>query len=43
MEKADANIIRQLSTEAGMETMLEDGIHKAIKGVTTLEEVARVV
>jgi type IV pilus assembly protein PilB len=43
MERADASIIRQLSREAGMETMLEDGINKAIKGVTTLEEVARVV
>lgn len=43
MERADAGIIRQMSIEAGMETMLEDGIKKAIKGVTTLEEVARVV
>jgi len=43
MEKSDASIIRQMSREAGMETMLEDGIQKAIKGVTTLEEVARVV
>jgi type II secretory ATPase GspE/PulE/Tfp pilus assembly ATPase PilB-like protein len=43
MERADASVIRQLSKEAGMESMLEDGIHKATKGVTTLEEVARVV
>jgi type IV pilus assembly protein PilB len=43
MERADASVIRQLSREAGMETMHEDGIQKAIKGVTTLEEVARVV
>jgi type IV pilus assembly protein PilB len=43
MEKADASVIRKLSHEEGMETMKEDGIQKAIKGVTTLEEVARVV
>ena len=43
MERADASVIRSLSHEEGMETMLEDGIQKAIKGVTTLDEVARVV
>lgn len=43
MERADASVIRALSREEGMETMLEDGIQKAIKGITTLEEVARVV
>jgi len=43
MEKADASVIRKLSHEEGMETMKEDGIQKTIKGVTTLEEVARVV
>lgn len=43
MERADASVIRKISHEEGMETMKEDGIQKAIKGVTTLEEVARVV
>jgi type II secretory ATPase GspE/PulE/Tfp pilus assembly ATPase PilB-like protein len=43
MERADASIIRSLAREEGMETMVEDGTHKAINGVTTLEEVARVV
>ena len=43
MERADASVIRQLSKEAGMVTMLEDGIEKATKGITTLEEIARVV
>jgi type IV pilus assembly protein PilB len=43
MERADAGIVRRISHEEGMETMLEDGLHKAVKGVTTLEEVARVV
>jgi type II secretory ATPase GspE/PulE/Tfp pilus assembly ATPase PilB-like protein len=43
MERADASVVRRISHEEGMETMLEDGLHKAVKGVTTLEEVARVV
>ncbi|MBI4471093.1 MAG: type II secretion system protein GspE, partial [Acidobacteria bacterium] len=43
MERADASVIRKIAHEHGMETMLEDGIQKAIKGITTLEEVARVV
>ena len=43
MERADASVVRRISREEGMETMLDDGLHKAVKGVTTLEEVARVV
>src|SRR2546421_945456 len=42
MERADASVVRRISHEEGMETMLEDGLHKAVNGVTTLEEVARV-
>ncbi len=43
MDRADASVIRRLSRDEGMETMLEDGIQKALNGFTTLEEVARVV
>jgi type IV pilus assembly protein PilB len=43
MERADASVIRAISREEGMQTMLEDGVQKAINGVTTLEEVTRVV
>ena len=43
MGKADASVVRKLSREEGMDSMLDDGIQKAIKGLTTLEEVARVV
>jgi type IV pilus assembly protein PilB len=43
MERADASVVRKISREEGMESMLGDGIQKAVKGVTTLEEVARVV
>ncbi len=34
--------LKQLAIEAGMETMLEDGIKKIRHGITTVEEVARV-
>jgi type IV pilus assembly protein PilB len=43
MEHSDAGVIRSISREDGMETMVEDGVQKAINGITTLEEVARVV
>jgi type IV pilus assembly protein PilB len=43
MERADASVIRSLAREEGMDSMLDDGVQKAIKGVTTLEEVSRVV
>jgi type II secretory ATPase GspE/PulE/Tfp pilus assembly ATPase PilB-like protein len=43
MQRADASMIRKMAHDEGMETMKEDGIQKAINGVTTVEEVARVV
>src|SRR3989440_605124 len=33
MERADASVVRRISHEEGMETMLEDGLHKAVNGV----------
>jgi type IV pilus assembly protein PilB len=33
--------IRKLAITQGMKTLYVDGIHKVIKGVTTLEEVYR--
>ncbi len=35
--------IRKIAQEQGMITMIEDGIRKAIDGITTIEEVLRVV
>jgi type IV pilus assembly protein PilB len=43
MERADTSVIRRIAQEEGMITMMEDGLGKAISGLTTLEEVARVV
>jgi type II secretory ATPase GspE/PulE/Tfp pilus assembly ATPase PilB-like protein len=31
--------IRQKSRQVGMRSLLEDGVQKAMKGITTLEEV----
>ena len=41
-EKNDSNIIAQRAFEEGMTTMLDDGLDKIIKGITTFEEVLRV-
>jgi len=38
-----AEEIEMHARKEGMMTMLEDGIYKAVKGVTTIEEVLRVI
>lgn len=43
MDQADADTIKQQAIAEGMTTMFEDGLHKALLGVTTLDEVLRVV
>ena len=40
-EKADAELIESAARKEGMKTMLEDGLEKVAKGVTTIEEVIR--
>ncbi|MBP1474746.1 type II secretion system ATPase GspE [Frateuria sp. MAH-13] len=42
MQRADASEIERVARAEGMRTMYEDGIAKAVAGVTTLEEVLRV-
>ncbi|WP_329742261.1 type II secretion system ATPase GspE [Dyella sp. A6] len=42
MQKADAGAIEKQARAEGMRTMYEDGIAKAVAGVTTIEEVLRV-
>jgi general secretion pathway protein E len=42
MQRADASDIEKQARSEGMRTMYEDGIAKAVAGVTTLEEVMRV-
>lgn len=41
-QRADADIIEQQAVKEGMTTILEDGIDKIAKGLTTIEEVVRV-
>jgi type IV pilus assembly protein PilB len=42
IEKAEADEIGRVARAEGMNTMLDDGINKVVKGVTTIEEVLRV-
>jgi general secretion pathway protein E len=42
LRHADASQIQQAALEQGMHTMYEDGLRKAVSGVTTFEEVLRV-
>ena len=39
---AEANLLKGIAVDEGMTTLLDDGIQKAIKGMTTIEEVLRV-
>jgi type IV pilus assembly protein PilB len=42
-KRAAEHVIKRAAMRAGMRTLLEDGIEKAARGLTTLEEVLRVV
>jgi len=43
MKGATAGEIEEQAKSEGMMTMIEDGIFKAAQGITTIEEVLRVV
>lgn len=43
IQGAHATELQRLARQSGMRTMLEDGVEKALAGVTTVEEVIRVV
>ena len=42
LKKSTARQLYELAREAGLRTLREDGIEKAVQGITTLEEIARV-
>jgi len=42
LRRGEANTLRQAAVEEGMVSMYDDGMHKALAGVTTIEEVLRV-
>jgi general secretion pathway protein E len=41
LSRADASRLRRVAREHGAESMREDGLRKALAGVTSLEEVER--
>ncbi|MEK7193637.1 MAG: GspE/PulE family protein [Patescibacteria group bacterium] len=43
MDRANANQIKASAVKNGMKTMLQDGVQKALDGLTTLEEVVRII
>jgi type IV pilus assembly protein PilB len=42
MERASATALKQKATELGMRTLRQNALEKAVKGLTTLEEVLRI-
>jgi len=42
MKHEEAFVIQQQAIREGMHTMYDDGVGKALQGITTLEEVLRV-
>ncbi|HEX7042296.1 MAG TPA: GspE/PulE family protein [Patescibacteria group bacterium] len=43
IQKSDSGIIRRTAVSEGMTTLLDDGLQKTANGITTLEEVLRVI
>lgn len=43
MNRANASQIKEAAVRNGMTTMIKDGLEKAMKGLTTLEEVLRII
>jgi type II secretory ATPase GspE/PulE/Tfp pilus assembly ATPase PilB-like protein len=43
MNRANADEIKEAAVKEGMTTMLEDGLRKVGEGITTLEEVLRII
>ncbi len=42
MDHTDSNVIKEKALSEGMQTLLQDGMNKALDGITTVEEVLRV-
>jgi type IV pilus assembly protein PilB len=40
--KSSADLLRKIAREEGMKTLRDDGLQKALAGITTLEEVIQV-
>jgi type IV pilus assembly protein PilB len=42
VKRSDSDVIAQKAMQEGMTTMLDDGLEKVVRGITTIEEVLRV-
>lgn len=43
VSRADASHIKEEAIKSGMKTMVDDGFDKAQRGITTIEEVVRII
>ena len=43
MQKANSDQIKEQAVKNGMTTMIEDGVNKALMGITTIDEILRVI
>ena len=43
LRRADSSEIKEIAVKNGMKTLLKDGFQKAVDGLTTIEEILRVV
>ena len=43
MRQQNASMVRDAAIKAGMSTMLDDGLQKVLEGITTIDEVMRVM
>jgi len=43
VKRVDASEIKEIAIRNGMTTMVEDGFQKVVKGITTIEEILRVI
>ena len=42
LKTSDANAVKHMAVDQGMITLRQDGAHKVLNGITTIEEVFRV-
>ncbi|MBT5954241.1 type II/IV secretion system protein [bacterium] len=43
LDKSSTEVIQKAATKSGMTTMKDDGLQKVLSGITTVEEIARVI
>jgi type IV pilus assembly protein PilB len=43
VDRASSETVKRIAVEQGMYTLRDDGLHKAASGLTSIQEIARVV